>query len=126
MKSAKLTCIISVALFTLVTIPTCITAQQYPADDLSSLPLDAQASVFAALGRDIPEYRAQARNGDFRAENPQNNLAAEFTSQGVAVRGESVFWKMTLRGYGYGIVLTPLQAVVPRAKLNRIEYRRGC
>jgi hypothetical protein len=125
MKSVNLTCIIGVALFTLLAIPVRLAAQQHPVDGLSSLPLDAQASVSAALGRDLPEYRAQARNGGFKAENPQNNLAAEFTSQGVAVRGENVFWKMTLRGYGYEIVLSPLRAAVPRAKLNRVEYRRG-
>jgi hypothetical protein len=37
---------------------------------LSSLPLDAQASVSAALGRDLPEYQAQAGSGGFKAEKP--------------------------------------------------------
>jgi hypothetical protein len=125
MKSTRLSYITGIALLTLLAIPPCIAAQQYPADGLSSLPMDAQASVSAALGRDLPQYRAQARDGGFKAENPQNNLAAEFTSQGVAVRGENVFWKMTLRGYGYGAALKPAQPVLPKAELNRIEYRRG-
>jgi len=125
MKSTRLSYVTGIALLTLLAIPACIAAQQHPADSLSSLPMNAQRSVSAALGRDIPEYQAQARNGGFKAENPQNNLAAEFTSQGVAVRGENVFWRIALRGYGYGVVLTSPQPVVPRAELNRIEYRRG-
>jgi hypothetical protein len=125
MKSAKLTCITVIGLFTLLAIPARLAAQQHPADGLSSLPLGAQASVFAALGRDIPEYKAQARNGGFQAENVRHNLEAEFTSQGVTVRGENVFWRVALCGYGYGVVLKPPQTIVPRTELNRVEYRRG-
>jgi len=125
MKSAKITSIIGVVLFALVGIPVQLAAQQHPADSLSSLPMDAQRSVSAGLGQDLPEYQAQPQTGGFTTQNTQHKFAADFTSQGVTVRGGNVFWDMTLRGYGYGIVLTPLQAAVPRAKLNRVEYRRG-
>jgi hypothetical protein len=125
MKSTRLSCITGIALLTLLAIPACIAAQQHPADGLSSLPMDAQRSVSAALGRDIPEYRAQGESGGFDTHNAQHKLAAEFTSQGVAVRGNNVFWRIAVRGYGYGVVLTSPQPVPPKAELNRIEYRRG-
>jgi len=112
-------------LFTLLAIPVRLAAQRHPADSLSGLPLDAQPSVSAALGRDLPEYQAQARSGGFKAQNAQHKLAADFTSHGVAVRGENLFWRMAFSGYGYGVVLTSPQTVVPRAELNRVEYRRG-
>ena len=51
MKSAKLTLITGIVLFTLLTIPVRLATQQRPVGGLSSLPLDAQASVSAALGR---------------------------------------------------------------------------
>ena len=41
------------------------------------------------------------------------------------MRSGNVFWKMAFCGYGFGVVLTSPQPVVPRAELNRIEYRRG-
>jgi hypothetical protein len=70
MKSAKLTSITGIVLFTLLTIPVRLATQQRPVGGLSSLPLDAQASVSAALGRDLPEYQAQAGSGGFKAEKP--------------------------------------------------------
>jgi hypothetical protein len=125
MKSARLTCVTGLALFTLLTLPVQLTAQQHRVDGLSSLPQDTQASVSAAMGRDIREYQAQARSGGFKAENAPLNLAAEFSSQGVTVRGENVFWKIALRGYGYGADLKPQKTVAPRATLNRVEYHHG-
>jgi hypothetical protein len=125
MKLAKGMCVTTLALLILLAIPVRLPAQQDPADGLSGLPLDAQPSVSAALGRELPEYQAQARSGGFKAQNAQHKLAADFTSEGVAVRGANVFWRMALRGYGYGAVPTPPQTVVPAAKLNRVEYRRG-
>jgi hypothetical protein len=125
MKSTKLSYVTGIALTTLLAIPACMAGQQYPADGLSILPAEAQRSVSAALGRDLPEYLAQARSGGFKARNAQHKLAADFTSQGVTVRGENVIWKIALRGYGYGGVLKPWPMVVPRAKFNRVEYRRG-
>jgi len=63
MKSTRLSYITCIALLTLLANPACIAAQRHPADGLSSLPMDAQRSVSAALGRDLPEYQAQARSG---------------------------------------------------------------
>jgi hypothetical protein len=40
--------------------------------------------------------------GGFNNQNAQHKLAVDFTSQGVAVRGGNVFWKMAFCGYGYG------------------------
>ena len=125
MKSAKLMCITGIAWFVLLAPPAPVAAQQHPADGLSSLPLDAHPSVSAALGRDIPEYHARLRSEGYQVRNAQHKLAADFTSDGVAMGGGSVFWKMTLRGYGYGVVLTRPNAVMPTANLNRVQYHRG-
>jgi trimeric autotransporter adhesin len=125
MKSAKLACIIGIALSTLLATSVRLAAQQHPPNGLSNLPMDLQPSVSAALGRDLPEYQAQARSGGFKAQNAQHNLAADFTSEGVAVRGANIFWRMTLCGYGYGVALTPSHTTVPKAKLNRVEYHHG-
>jgi uncharacterized protein (DUF2345 family) len=122
MKSAKLACIAGIALFSVIAIPVQLAAQGHLADGLSSLPMDAQRRVSAAIGKDLAEYHA--RRVGFKIRTAYT-LAAEFTSEGVTVGGGDVLWKIALRGYGYGAVLKPPQMAVPRAVVNRVEYRRG-
>jgi uncharacterized protein (DUF2345 family) len=95
------------------------------ATGLSSLPTEAQSSISANLGRDIPSYQAWTRRGEIEADNPRNKLAATFTSQGVEMRSRSLRWKMVLGSYGYGDTLMPVRRAAPKAKFNRVEYRRG-
>ena len=66
MKSARLTCVTGLALFTLLTFPVQLTAQQHRVDGLSSLPQDTQASVSAAMGRDFVNTRHRRGVGDSR------------------------------------------------------------
>jgi hypothetical protein len=98
---------------------------QHVAVDRSRLGVEAQSNVSAALGRDIRSYRTFARAGGFRATNPRQELVADFTSEGVAVRSGSSLWKLALRGYGYGNALRPVSMAHPKANLNRVEYQRG-
>ncbi len=89
----------------------------------ASLPAAAQASISAALGRDIRDYRVQVQAASLHAENPKQKLAADFTSAGAEVHGGGVGWRMKLRGYGYGDAIRAIEAVAPQADFNRVEYR---
>jgi uncharacterized protein (DUF2345 family) len=96
---------------------------------LSSLPQEAQSSISAALGRDLPGYEARAKRGQIEVGNPGQKLAVNFSAHGVAVRRASrssgkQLWKIALRAYGYGDALKQVHAVSPTAKFNRVEYRR--
>jgi trimeric autotransporter adhesin len=99
--------------------------QRATATGLSSLPPEAQSSISADLGHDIPSYQASVWQGRLEAENARNKLAANFTSRGVEVRSGSRHWGIALRGCGYGDTLSPVGVAVPKANFNRVEYRRG-
>jgi hypothetical protein len=92
---------------------------------LSRLPLEAQSTISATLGHDIPAFAASKTASGFQAKNSPNNLAADFTSTGVGIRRGHAHWNMTLQSYGYAQALTPALASVPTANSNRIEYQRG-
>ncbi len=93
--------------------------------DVSSLPLEAQATISATLGRDIPSYQARASRGGIEADNARQKLVSNFTSQGVEVRSGHQRWRIALRGYGYGDTLKAVQTASPRVHFNRVEYQRG-
>ena len=92
---------------------------------VSSLPLEAQSTISATLGRDIPSYQARAWRGGIEADNARQKLVSNFTSQGVEVRSGHQRWRIALRGYGYGDTLKPVQTASPRVHFNRVEYQRG-
>ncbi len=98
------------------------------ANGLLSLPPHAQGPISAALGKDNSGYWVHRSVKGFRGENPRHALVAEFTRQGAEVRSEArshnLHWGLETRGYGYGDALHLLKAVAPRAKANRVEYRR--
>jgi hypothetical protein len=91
----------------------------------TSVPAAAQPGISAALGRDDSRYQVRALPGGFRAENPQQELSAEFTGQGIEVRSGAAQWGLALRGYGYGDSLRAASEAAPQASANRVEYRRG-
>ncbi len=105
------------------------TAADQNRNSLASLPADAQSSISAALGRDLPGYRVRARGARLEAENAQQRLTADFTSTGVAVHTSNTTWKMALRGYGRGSDVQPVDMdkdkAAPQARGNRVEYQRG-
>jgi len=90
---------------------------------LSSLPPTAQSSISAALGRDIGDYRVQVQAAGLHAESSEHMLAADFTADGVEVRGGGAHWRMKLYGFGYGDAIKAIESVTPKADLNRVEYR---
>ncbi len=92
---------------------------------LSSLPVKAQGSVSAALGRDDSRYWFQAKTSSVHAENPGHALDLNFTQRGVDISSKGARWGLALRGYGYGDDRLTIKPVVPQAKANRIEYERG-
>jgi hypothetical protein len=95
------------------------------AQGFTTLPLAAQASISAALGRDLASYQIRSQEGGLQSGNARHQLAAEFTATGVAVHhgGESI--RLALQGYGYAGDLTPVRDVVPTPSDNRVEYHRG-
>jgi hypothetical protein len=93
--------------------------------DLQSLPLSAQASISAVLGRDDGRYHVSGQGARLHADNPRQGLAAEFTPRGVELRTETARCAMALRGYGYGQALRAVSGAAPEAIANRVEYRRG-
>lgn len=103
----------------------CASAAESSRATFSSLPAGAQASVSAAIGRDLPAYRVRVSAGGLRADNLRQELSADFTLDGVEVhRGQAVF-HMQPCGYGYEHALQTLTPVIPQTAANRVEYRRG-
>ncbi len=98
-------------------------ANRQASDKISTLPVAAQPSISAVLGRDIRDYHVQAADGGFSATNPHQNLAARFAPGGVEVRHGGSRWAMTLLGWGYGDAIAKLDAATPQASSNRVEYR---
>src|SRR5436309_2572196 len=68
---------------------------------VSALPVAAQHSVSAALGRDNPDYYAQADGANFKASAARQKLTFHFTPQGVELCSGSARWSMHFGGYGY-------------------------
>jgi hypothetical protein len=89
------------------------------------LPLPAQAAISDALGRDNRSYQAHTATGGFMLANERHRLTARFGVQGVEVRSHGERLGITLRSWGYGQALRPVAAARPRAKANRVSYRRG-
>jgi hypothetical protein len=89
----------------------------------ASLPIAAQSSVSAVLGRDTPSYRAKLTKEGFTATNLRQKLTTRFTAAGVEIKNGNARWKISLRGYGYGDAIKPVVAAPPHASSNRVEYR---
>ena len=63
-----------------------LVGQGAPPPGLSSLPIQAQTSISAALGRDQRAYHAKREGRAWRLENRKHGLRAGFTTRGVEVR----------------------------------------
>ena len=92
---------------------------------LSSLPIQGQAAISAALGRDQRAYHAKRDGRAWRLENPKHGLRADFTTRGVEVRSGAARFGLRLTGLGRGARLEAVATAKPGAKANRIDYRRG-
>ena len=92
---------------------------------LSSLPIQAQASISAALGRDQRAYHAKREGRAWRLENRKHGLRADFTTRGVEVQSGAVRFGLRLAGLGRGARLEAVAAAKPEPKSNRVDYVRG-
>ena len=113
-----------VTLFFLLTVPALATAMGQRSQ-LSNLPVAAQASVSAKLGKNSPAYFVQRSGSKLIARNPYQNLQTDFSDDGVTVSHDDSRIGITVRAYGYGDALVPVSANAPFVNLNRIEYRHG-
>jgi hypothetical protein len=57
--------------------------------------------------------------GALSAQNPAQELEADFTPQGMEVRSGQTRWRLALHGYGYGDRLEKVGAAVPQSHGNR-------
>ena len=97
--------------------------------NLADLPGEAQSSISAALGRDLPAYQTRTRRGrltaSIGADRGRAKLAVNFTARAIELQRGSQSWRIALRAYGYGDALKQVRTASPEASLNRVEYRRG-
>jgi|CZKJ01.1.fsa_nt_gi hypothetical protein len=93
--------------------------------DLSTLPVAAQSSISAALGRDLPDYHIHTTGTGLESTTSHGALITHFTRAGVEFTTDTLHWKMALRGYGYGDAIKAIAKASPHANQNRVEYRRG-
>jgi hypothetical protein len=95
-----------------------------PNNGLSTLPVNAQGPISAALGKNDFSYLVRPSHASFHGENPRQRLVVDFTERGAYLRSRDLRWELETRAYGYGDNLQPLKPVTPQADANRIEYRR--
>jgi trimeric autotransporter adhesin len=89
------------------------------------LPVDGEAAVSAALGRDDAHYRVE-QNGGLQARNPVQALRTDFAREGIRVDADAGGqWGLTMKGWGHGDHLAQVQAAEPHRDGNRVEYQRG-
>ena len=105
--------------------PERLVEQGAPPPGVSSLPIQAQASISAALGRDQRAYHAKREGRAWRLENRKHGLRADFIYGGVEVRSGAARFGLRLAGLGRGARLEAVAASKPEATANRINYRRG-
>jgi hypothetical protein len=95
---------------------------------VASLPLTAQAAVSSALGAQDPAYALTTigpAGSGFSSFSPAQRLAARFDSAGVHVIAGSLTLELSLTGLGRGARTSPLAAVGPTARGNRVSYARA-
>ena len=83
------------------------------------LPVPAQASISAVLGRDDHAYHAVPRGQGVQLSNPRHRLAGALTQEGGEIKRGSDQWSFVWQGVGYGAPSHPGPAVEPLADLNQ-------
>ncbi|MPZ16418.1 MAG: hypothetical protein GEV06_00675 [Luteitalea sp.] len=93
---------------------------------VESLPVAAQASISAALGRDDEQYHAETASGSVTLTNHDHQITTVFTRDGVTIqRRDAAPIGMALTTIGVGETLAPVTPATPVAATNRVEYVRG-
>jgi hypothetical protein len=112
-------------ILTLFVLSLCVSAADHN-PQLSSLSIAAQSRISAVVARDVQAYRATASPaGVLHLQSREQKLGADFSSSTVTVQNDGASWSMTLKAYGHGTDLQNVQAAIPTAANNRVEYRRG-
>ena len=86
------------------------------------LPMGALMPISATLGRDDATYAVLPVGKAFRAGNPRQGFTAEFSERGVVVANQGASFRVKFAGFGG---TTDPGRVLPIARENRVEYRRG-
>jgi hypothetical protein len=89
---------------------------------LSSLPLEAQGPISAAIAADDPAYRVVASAGGFRSHSQMQHLSVSFGRSLVTIGSGGASVGLSVRAFGYGSALRPVDAVSPRTRANRVTY----
>jgi VCBS repeat-containing protein len=100
-------------------------ARQRGPGGLEAVPVAARGPVSEALGRRDRGYSVRGRPGALRVVNRGQRLVAGFGASGVKVRSGRARLGLGLRGVGYGEAVRAVGRAVPRARANRVVYRRG-
>jgi len=99
--------------------------QPRPISRVSDLPDEAQSSISATLGRDLPGYSARKNGNIVHITNPGQHLTANFDDRGVAVETGRARFSISVHSVGYGANPQPVLLAAPTAQQNRVEYNRG-
>ncbi|HEX8818138.1 MAG TPA: FG-GAP repeat protein [Terriglobales bacterium] len=91
----------------------------------TELPLSAQSTISADVGREQPAYHLRVVGDRLLAENREQKFCASFGSSGVKLQSDNYSWRMALKSFGRGETLIDAGGVSPSSQLNRVEYRRG-
>lgn len=92
---------------------------------LLSLPSALQGPASQTIGAQDPAYRAVARAGGLRLDNPAQRLSAAFAASGVTVSSGHLGLGLTLTRAGYGASPGSVRVGTPEARANRVTYNHG-
>ncbi len=90
-----------------------------------TLDFATQSKISAIIGKDDSHYHFSSQSSGFQAENLNQGLSADFTTEGANLRSGSNRWGMSLRAYGYGHSLRNVNPIAPTAAGNRLQYVHG-
>ena len=88
--------------------------------DLSSLPIEAQYAISAAIGQDVPAYHAARSDGGFLLRNQAHGLRVTFNEGGVSLHADATLWRMDLCAWGYGEAVAAVGDGDVSANENRV------
>ena len=91
----------------------------------SSLPIEAQYAVSAAIGRDDFRHHALEAVAGVALENPVQGVRVVFGHEGTTLQADSLRWRMGLVSSGGGDASTAVTGNDPVPSDNRVEVDHG-
>jgi uncharacterized protein (DUF2345 family) len=91
----------------------------------SSLPIEAQYAVSAAIGRDDSRYHAVNTATGVELENPAQGVRLVLGRDGATLEADAFVWQMGLVSWGYGNASVPVERGRPVTSGNRVELNHG-